>query len=221
MRRDGIAVHDAELGRRLARHGHRAQRDLRPALDVLLEQLPVVHVVELVAAEDDEILRRMLQEIPHVLAHGVGGALVPVDVVLGLLRGEDFHERARLRKVVELVARADVLVQARRVELREQVHLAQAAVEAVGNGDVHEPVLAAEGHGGFGAFLGQGNSRVPAPPPMMMARLRCARSSRCRACVMAGKRNFTDSLQPLATFVTVEPVPPRNVATTFPDPTTA
>ena len=61
----------------------------------------------------------MLQEIPHVLAHGVGGALVPMGIILGLLGGEDFHERARLRKVVELVARADVLVQARGVELRK------------------------------------------------------------------------------------------------------
>lgn len=41
------------------------------------------------------------------------------------------------------------------VELREDVDLGQAAVDAVGHGHVDQAVGAADGHGGLGALLGQ------------------------------------------------------------------
>ena len=72
-----------------------------PGLDVLLEHLAEVHAVELIAAEDDVVLVRVLEEIAEVLPHGVGGALVPARVRGRLLRGEDLDEAAG--EIVELV----------------------------------------------------------------------------------------------------------------------
>ena len=93
-------------------------------------------------------------DVPQVLPHGVGGALVPAGVVQRLLGGEDFHEAAV--EGVEDVGAADVLVQAGGVELREDVDAVQAAVDAVGDGDVDEAVLARHRHGRLGADLGEG-----------------------------------------------------------------
>jgi hypothetical protein len=42
------------------------------------------------------------------------------------------------------------------VELREAVHLVDVGVDAVGHGQVDEPVVGAEGNRGLGAGLGEG-----------------------------------------------------------------
>lgn len=41
------------------------------------------------------------------------------------------------------------------VELGEDVDLVDVAVEAVADGDVDEPVVSAEGNGGFGSLFGE------------------------------------------------------------------
>ena len=41
------------------------------------------------------------------------------------------------------------------IELRQNVNAPEAGVDAVGDGDVHQPVFAGEGHGGLGAVLCQ------------------------------------------------------------------
>ena len=58
------------------------------------EQVAEVHPVELVAGEDEVMVAGDLQEIAQVLAHGVGGALIPGGALGGLLRGEDLHKAA-------------------------------------------------------------------------------------------------------------------------------
>src|SRR5207302_1219753 len=49
----------------------------------------------------------------------------------------------------------NVPVQAHTQELREHINSVQAAVEAVANGDVDEPVAAGDRHGWLAAALGQ------------------------------------------------------------------
>ena len=46
-------------------------------------------------------------------------------------------------------------MQRRGIELRQHINAPQAGVDAVGNGDVNEPVFAGERHRGLGAFLRQ------------------------------------------------------------------
>ena len=89
------------------------------------------------------------EQVAQVLAHGVGGALVPVVPVVGLvdrlLGGQDLDEAAA--EVVEAVRAADVAVQAHRLELREHVDLVDAAVDAVRERNVDQPILAGQRHG--------------------------------------------------------------------------
>ena len=69
------------------------------ALLVRLQHLAEIHAIELVAREDQHVVDARLLDVPQVLPHGVGGALVPVGVVQRLLGGQDFDEAAaRMRR---------------------------------------------------------------------------------------------------------------------------
>ena len=147
----GIRVHDSKFRRVLPPHGDRRDGQLGLFLDVLLEHPPVIHPVELVAAEDDEVIKRPVQKIREVLPHRVRRALVPARITRRLLRREDLHEAAR--ELVELVSRADVPVQRDAIELREHVDAPHAGVQAVRDRDVHEPVFSRERDGGLRSLL--------------------------------------------------------------------
>ena len=74
-------------------------RQVGAALAVGLDELGDVHQVELVAREDQDLGRIGLEQPRQVLAHGVGGALVPVAVALRrLLGGQDVDEAVARRR---------------------------------------------------------------------------------------------------------------------------
>ena len=74
--------------------GHRLGRDgdVGAALGVRLDQLRVVHPVQMIAGEDQVVVGVVLLEMARRLTHGIGGALKPVRVVGRLLGGEDLDE---------------------------------------------------------------------------------------------------------------------------------
>src|SRR5207245_11167738 len=106
-------------------------------LHVLGDNAAEVHAIQLVAAEDDHVFKIVVQEVDQVLANGVGRALVPGGVREGLFGGEDFHKA--VGEVIELVRLGDVPVERSRVEVGEQVNLREGGIDAIGDGDVHQP----------------------------------------------------------------------------------
>ena len=133
------------------RHG--GDRHVGAGLDVRSEHVLEVHAVELIAGEDQHVVDAGLLDVAEVLPHGVGRALIPVGVVERLLGGQDLDEAAV--EGIEGVGRADVAVQADRVELREHVEAVQPAVDAVRQRDVDQPILAGHRHRRLRAVLGQ------------------------------------------------------------------
>jgi len=111
-----------------------------------------------VAGEDDDVLHQAVLDVaehPRVLAHGVRGALEPVSVGRRLRCREHLHE-ALTRNALSVVRLAQVAVERGRVELREDVDLGDAAVQAVAHRHVDQAVRAADWHRRLGALLGQG-----------------------------------------------------------------
>jgi hypothetical protein len=88
-----VVVHfqHAEAARVAQRHLDRAHRQHRTPRDVDVEHLAVVHLVDVVAGQDDHPARALLGDGVEVLVHGVRGAEVPV-LSHPLLRGQDVHE---------------------------------------------------------------------------------------------------------------------------------
>ena len=80
--------------------------------------LRVVHLVDVVAGQDHDVLGPLLFERVDVLVHRVGGALVPL-VVDPLLRRHDVDELAQLAAEIVPPAERDVAVEAHRLVLRE------------------------------------------------------------------------------------------------------
>jgi hypothetical protein len=98
---------------------------------VLLEHEGVVHLVDVVAGEDEDVLGLFRADGVDVLEDGVGGALVP-----GL--GDALHGRKDLDELAEFrgddgsPAFADVAIQREAFVLGEDVDVAQVRVDAVG-----------------------------------------------------------------------------------------
>src|ERR1700676_2414206 len=119
---------------------------------MLLQHLGVVHFVDVIAGENENIFGAFAADGINVLVDRVGGALIPL---LGdaHLRGKDFdkfpetHERRP--------ARANMAAEAESFVLSESEDAAQAGVDAIGKGDIDDPVQGAEGNGGFGAIAGE------------------------------------------------------------------
>ena len=71
-------------------------------------------------------------------------------LVIGRLCGcKDLHESVAHDAAREVVGAGEMAVEGGGVELREDVDFVDAAVDAVGHGDVYEAVRAADRHGGL------------------------------------------------------------------------
>ena len=105
----------------------RGDRDVGAALDVRLDQLAEIHAIEMIAREDQEVVRVVSREVSCGLPDGVGRALEPVRALRGLLGGQHLDEA--IREEVQPVGLRDVPVERRRVELRQDEDPLQAGVK--------------------------------------------------------------------------------------------
>ena len=57
--------------------GNGGDGDVRAGLDVLGDDLAEIHPIQLVAAQDEEVIEIVVEEMHQIFAHGVGRALIP------------------------------------------------------------------------------------------------------------------------------------------------
>ena len=142
----------AELVGLLDRRAQRGDRHALAAGDVLLDHLARVHAVDVVGAEDDDVLRALVGDQVVVLEDRVGRADEPA-------RAEP-HLRRHRRDVVaqqrrQPPGRGHVPVEAVALVLRQHDDLVVVRVDQVREREVDQPVVAAERDGGLGAVGGQ------------------------------------------------------------------
>jgi hypothetical protein len=116
---------------------------------MLLHHLAVIHFVDVIAGEDEDVFGLLGADGINVLINGVGGALIPL-VADPLHGGKHFDELSDLA-TEDVPALADVAVQRERFVLGEDVDAAQVRVEAVGESDIDDAVHSTKGNGGLGA----------------------------------------------------------------------
>ena len=122
-----------------------------------------IHAIELVAAQNQQVFEIVVQEMDHVLAYRVSGALVPGYVVERLLGREDFDEATR--KMVEFVRLGNVPVQRRGIKLREEINTPQSGIHAIGDGNIDQPIFARKRHGRLRPVFRQWKQSCPLPAP--------------------------------------------------------
>jgi hypothetical protein len=84
-----VDMHDAQPGRVGSRHFDAGDRDVGAIVDVLDEHALVVHLVDVIAGDDDQVLGPVAVDDVDVLEHGVGGAGIPLVGRHALARWED------------------------------------------------------------------------------------------------------------------------------------
>ena len=149
-----VDVHHAEAGGFHARHLEAADGHVGLVGDVLLEHDLVVHLVDVVAREHDDMVDAVVLEDVDVLVDGVGGALVPLRLRDALARRQDVEALVALR-AQEVPAALQMADQAVRLVLRGDPDPADARVQRVGEREVDDPGLAAEIDRGLGAPVGE------------------------------------------------------------------
>ena len=148
-----VGFDDAELSGGLGGiHLDGRDSHVRAGGDVLLEHLLVIHLVDVVAREDEDVIRLLAADRIDVLVDGVGGALIPV------LR--DAHLRRQHFDVIAVAhqrgpSAANVTIQAQRLVLRENENATQIAVQAIRKSDVDNAINAAERNRRLGAIAGK------------------------------------------------------------------
>jgi hypothetical protein len=104
-----IEAEDTHLRRRLHVHRLSGNRDVGFLLTMRLDQLFVVHPVQMIAGEDQVVLGVVLYEMPRRLPDGISRALIPVGIVGRLLGGEDLDEPTR--ETVKAIGIRDVTIE--------------------------------------------------------------------------------------------------------------
>ena len=148
-----VDLHHAEAAGFLRRNLDDADGRRRAALAVDREHPRVVHLVDVIAREHDQMARVLAQDRVEVLIDRVGRAEIPV-LADALLRAEDLDELAELVGD-DAPSHADVAAERERLVLQRDEDLAQARVDAVAEREVDDPVRTAEVDGRLGPLLGQ------------------------------------------------------------------
>ena len=109
----------------------------------------VIHLVDVIAGEDEHILGLLATDGIDVLVHRICSAHIPV-LADTLHRWQDLNKLAQFAGHNRAPAFTDVAVERERLILRKNVDLAQVGVDAVRERDVDDAIVPAEGHSGFG-----------------------------------------------------------------------
>ena len=133
-----------------------------PGVDVLAQHQLVVHLVDVVAGEDDHVFRTVGLDDVDVLVDRVRRALVPLRLRDALARRQDVEALVSLRPQ-EVPAALQVADQRMRLVLGGDANAADAGVQRVGQREVDDARLAAEIDGGLGAPVGQFLQPAAAP----------------------------------------------------------
>ena len=80
---------------RPAPDGNGGDGDVRAGLDVLLDERAEIHPIQLVAAQNEEVVEVVVQEMDQVFAHGIGRAFIPRGVGAGSAAPREFPRSRR------------------------------------------------------------------------------------------------------------------------------
>src|SRR5205085_10294658 len=89
------ALHNAELCDLMSMDRFGCESNVGAGLNMLMQQCAKIHPIKLIAAENEIVIERVFEEVAHVLADGIGGALIPLRTFRSLLRGQNVDEAAR------------------------------------------------------------------------------------------------------------------------------
>ena len=149
-----VHVHHAETARFRPGHLDAADRHVGAGVDVLRQHDAVVHLVDMVAGQNDDETRSVALDDVDVLGDGIGGAEVPVSFV-DPLRGGQHIEHLVALGLEEAPAELQMADQTVGLVLGGHADAPDAGIHGVRERKVDDPALAAEEHRRLRPFLRQ------------------------------------------------------------------
>src|SRR5256885_6674911 len=129
-----------------------ADGDVRAGIEMLLEHLGVVHFVDVIATQDENVFRAFAGDGVNVLVDGVGRAAIPL-LADAHLRRKNFDKFAEADD--GRPSGANVAAEAERFVLSENENAAEIGVDTIGKSDVNDAIGGAERNGGLGAVASE------------------------------------------------------------------
>ena len=149
-------IHNAEAGGLLQRDGQDRDSASGVVLQMLAQHVGIVHLINLVTGEDENVFRVIFFNEGQILVNGVGRAGEPGALLARGLVWRENENTAVVHVQVPGLAAADVAVELQGTVLGQNTDGVNTGVCAVGKGEVDDSVFASERHAGFGGALGQG-----------------------------------------------------------------
>src|SRR5690606_27300694 len=139
-------------------------RHFSTGLRVGYQHFGVVHPVELITRQDEGMVDGIASEIANVLPHRIGRSLIPIGPIIageGLLSSQNLDKSPA--KGIEPISSTNVAMETHRQELRENIAAIDAAIDAVRDRNIDQPVLPPQGYGRLRPMLGEGLQSRPSP----------------------------------------------------------
>ena len=115
----------------------------------------VVHLVDVIAGENEDRVGGVVLDDVDVLEHGVGRPAVPLgDAAAGDVRLKELHA-ALVSVEIPGPAKPDVVIERAGVVLRQDHDIVDVGVDAIRQGEVDDPVFATERNSGLCAHARQ------------------------------------------------------------------
>ena len=147
----------------------------------MLQHRLVVHLVDMVAGQDDDVVRAVALDDVDVLVHRIGGAGVPLVLRDALAGGQDVEALVAF-DAEEVPAALQMADQAVRLVLRRDADAADAGVQRIGQCEIDDARLAAEIHRRLGTPVGQFHQPAAAPARQHIGHCRPGDRSAFRNC---------------------------------------
>ena len=147
-------AHDTEAARFLNRHVDDRNRAVRLCLLMEIQHSRVVHFIDMVARENQDILCVVAVDELHVLPDGICCSLIPVRAVLPLIGRQNLDPAEGAVEIPRQTV-ADVVVEDQRLILRQNTYGVHSGIDAVGKREINDAVLAAKRHRRLCGLFGQ------------------------------------------------------------------
>jgi len=154
-----VDMHDAEGGGFAHRDLQTSHRHVGVLLDVLNEHRLVVHLVDVIACENDDVFRRIARDDVDVLEDRVRRSGIPGAVRDALARGQDVEALVAFQPE-EVPATLQMADEAVRFVLGGDADATNAGIERVGEREIDDAGLAAE----MDRRSVNSSRRLPLPP---------------------------------------------------------
>ena len=138
-----VHVHHAESGGVGAQHLDASDRHVGAGVDMLCQHDSVVHLVDVVAGQDDDVAHPVAFDDVDVLGDGIGGAEIPVSFIDPLGGGQHVEHLVAFGPK-EDPATLQMSDQAVGLVLGRHADAANAGIDRVGQREIDDPALAAE-----------------------------------------------------------------------------